>query len=103
MVYGLLQSAITGKVCAFAFSWFWCSRVRSREESVILVFACTLANVTLLPPAGLHRWLQVAAIENAVSETDIFASCTCHYNIITLVYVKMLIVGNTGHLDNEID
>ena len=75
MVYGLLHSAITGKVCAVALSW------------------C----------AGLHRWLQVAAIETAVSETDIFASSTCHYNVIILVYVKMLIVGNTGHLDNEID
>ena len=43
----------------------------------------------------------MAATGTTVLETDIFASSTCHYNIITLVHVKMLIVGNTGHLDNE--
>ena len=28
---------------------------------------------------------------------------TCYHNIITLVHVKVLIVGNTGHFGNEID
>ena len=35
--------------------------------------------------------------------SDIFASLTCHCNIITLVYVKILIVGNTGRCDVELD
>ena len=35
-------------------------------------------------------------------ETDIFASSICHCNIITLVHVKMLLVGNIGHFDVEI-
>ena len=43
-------------------------------------------------------------ISSAAQRGDgIFASSTCHCNIITLVHVKILIVGNTGHLDNEID
>ena len=71
--------------------------------SVILVLVCSLANVTQLRPAGVHGWLQVAAIETAVSETDIFASSTCDFNFITLVHVTMLIERNTGHFDNEID
>ena len=71
--------------------------------SMILVLACSLANVTQLRPAGVHGWLQVAAIETAVSETDIFASSTCNFNIITLVHVTMLIVRNIGLFDNEID
>ena len=40
----------------------------------------------------MHGLLQVAAIETVVSETDIFASPTDNFNIITL-----------DHLDNEID
>ena len=35
-------------------------------------------------------------------ETDIFASSTCHCNIITLVHMKILILGNTGRCDVEI-
>ena len=56
-----------------------------------------------LRPAGVHGWLQVAATGTAVSETDIFASSTCHRNIVTLVHVKILIVRNTGPCDVEID
>ena len=54
------------------------------KTHTFLVLACLLANVTQFRPAGVHGWLQVAAIETAVSETDIFASSTCFYNIITL-------------------
>ena len=71
------------------------------------LLACSLANVTQLRPAGVHGWHQVAAIETAVSETDIIASSTCNFNIITLVHMEMLknnaIVGNIGHFDNEIE
>ena len=45
----------------------------------------------------------MATTGTVVSETDIFASSTCHCNIITLVHVKMLIVENIGHFDVEID
>ena len=38
---------------------------------------CCLASVSQLHPAGVHGWLQVAAIETAVSESDIVASSTC--------------------------
>ena len=55
-----------------------------------------------LRPAGVHGWLQVAATGTAMLETDIFASSICHCNIITLVHVKMLLVGNIGHFDVEI-
>ena len=53
-------------------------------------------------PAGVHGWLQVAPTGTAMLETDIFASAICHCNIITLVHVKMLLVGNIGHFDVEI-
>ena len=60
--------------------------------------------VTQLRRAGVRGWLQVvAATGTAVSETVIFASSICHCNIITLVHVKILIVGNTGCCDVEID
>ena len=55
-----------------------------------------------LRPAGVHGWLQVAATGTAMLETDIFASSLCDCNIITLVHVKMLLVGNIGHFDVEI-
>ena len=45
----------------------------------------------------------MAATGTAVLETDIFASSFCHCNIITLVHVKILIVGNTGRCDVEAD
>ena len=42
-----------------------------------------------------------------VSETDIFASLTCKFHIITFVHMKKLnnsaFVGNTRHFNNEID
>ena len=42
-----------------------------------------------------------------VSETDIFASSTCNFNIVTLDRMKKKkynpIVGNIGHFDDEID
>ena len=69
---------------------------------MILVLACSPANLTQLRPAGVHGWLQVATIE-----TDIFASSTCNFNIITLVHMKKMmnkpIFRNIGHFDNEID
>ena len=37
-----------------------------------------------------------------MSETDIFASSTCNFNITTLLHVKMLTVRNIRHFDNEI-
>ena len=37
-----------------------------------------------------------------MSETDIFASSTCNFNITTLLHVKMLVVRNIRHFDNEI-
>ena len=54
-----------------------------------------------LRPAGVHGWLQVAATGTAMLETDIFASSICHCNIITLVHVNMLLVGNIGHFGVE--
>ena len=48
--------------------------------SVVLALAYS-ANVTQSHPAGVHGWLQVAAIETAVSETVIFASSACDFNI----------------------
>ena len=45
----------------------------------------------------------MAATGTAVLETDIFASSICHCNIITLVHMKILVVGNTGRCDVEID
>ena len=35
-------------------------------------------------PASVHGWLQVAVIETDVSETEIYASSTCNFNIISL-------------------
>ena len=67
------------------------------RSPLFLVLACSPANVTQSPPAGLHRWLQAAVIKTAVLETDNFASSTCYYSIITSVHVKWLVVGNTGH------
>ena len=64
---------------------------------------CSQLNVTQSRPTGVHEWLRVAAIETAVSETDMFASTTDHSNIIDLVHMEMLIVGSTGHFDNEIE
>merc|ERR1711957_1016290 len=50
---------------------------------------------------------QVATMEEAVSEIDIFCSTTGNFNIITLAHMKKMknnaIVGNIGHFDNEID
>ena len=50
---------------------------------------------------------QVAAIETAVSGTDIFAFSTCNFDVCTLDHMKMTknsaLVGNTGHFVNEID
>ena len=70
---------------------------------MILVLVCSLANVTQSRPAGMHEWLQVAAIETAVSETDIFASSTCNLNILNFVHMEMLknnaFVGNTRQFD----
>ena len=52
---------------------------------------------------GRRAWMApVAATGTAMLETDIFASSICHCNIITLVHVKMLLVGNIGHFDVEI-
>ena len=49
-----------------------------------------------LRPAGVHGWLQVAAVETAVSETDIFASSTGNFNIITLDH---LLKNNCSKVD----
>merc|ERR1712190_703407 len=50
---------------------------------------------------------QVATMEEIVGEIDIFTSATGNFNIITLEHMKKMknnaIVGNIGHLDNEID
>ena len=50
---------------------------------------------------------RLAAIETAVSETDIVASSGCNFNITTLVHTEKLknnvIVGNIGRFDSEID
>ena len=67
----------------------------------VLVFSLSI--VTQSRPTGVHEWLRVAAIGTAVSETDVFASTTGHSNIIDLVHMEMLIDGNTGHFDEEID
>ena len=40
--------------------------------------------------ASVYGWLQVAAIETDVSETDIFASSTCNFDIISLDQMKKL-------------
>ena len=47
----------------------------------------------------------MAAIETVVSETDIFASPTDNFNIITLDHLlkNNAFVGNTAYLDNGID
>merc|ERR1719258_528722 len=50
---------------------------------------------------------QVAKMESAVGEIDIFVSATGNHNIITLKHMEKMknnaIVGNIGHFDNEID
>ena len=50
---------------------------------------------------------QVVTIERVVHEVDIFVSATGNFNIITLEHMKGMknnaIVGNIGHLDNEVD
>ncbi|TAM67497.1 MAG: adenosylhomocysteinase [Microbacteriaceae bacterium] len=50
---------------------------------------------------------QVARIESAVSEADIFVSCTGNLNVITVEHILAMkhqaIVANVGHFDNEID
>ena len=43
--------------------------------------------VTQLRWAGVHGWLQVAAIGTAVSETEIFASSIFHCNMVSSVAV----------------
>ena len=74
-----------------------------QRVSLIPVLVFSLSNVTQSRPTGVHEWLRVAAIETAVTETGIFASTTGHSNIIDLVHMEILIVGSTGHFDNEID
>merc|ERR1711912_132629 len=50
---------------------------------------------------------QVVKIESVIDEVDIFTSATGNFNIITLEHMKKMknnaIVGNIGHIDNEID
>ena len=43
----------------------------------------------------------MAATETAVSGTDIFAFSTCIFVIVTFLHVKVLIVSNVRHSDNE--
>ena len=43
------------------------------------MLVCSLEGVTQSRPAGVHRRLQVAAIETAVPQTDIVASSTCYF------------------------
>ena len=73
-------------------SWFL------QRVPLIPVLVCSLSNVIQSRPTGVHEWLRVAAIETAVSETDIFASTTGHSNIMDLVHMEMLLVGSTGNL-----
>ena len=64
---------------------------RSRTSTLwmcLLSCVCSRSNVALLRPAGVHGWLQVAAIETAVCETDIFASSACDFNIITMDHMR---------------
>merc|ERR1711881_253206 len=50
---------------------------------------------------------QVVTLDSVVSEMDIFVTTTGNFNIITLEHMKKMknnaIVGNIGHLDNEIE
>jgi adenosylhomocysteinase len=50
---------------------------------------------------------QVATLDSAVGEMDIFVTTTGNFNIITVEHMKKMknnaIVGNIGHFDNEID
>ena len=65
-------------ILASTTDFIWSLRRRERSHSVVLVIVRSFANATQLPPAGVHECLQVAVIE---TETDIFASSTCYYNI----------------------
>ena len=53
-----------------------------------------LAETKVVLPLGLWASLRTPT-GTTVLETDIFASSTCHCNIITFVHVKILIVGNS--------
>ena len=75
---------------------------------VLPLFFDTVVDVPVVLCNGVLLPLCVPRSPNVVSSAarrgdGLFASSTCHLNIITLVHVKILIVGNTGHLDNEID
>ena len=51
-----------------------------------------------------REWMVPGSIHwNRRVQADISSSPTGHFNIINLVRMEMLIVGNTGHFDNEID
>ena len=60
--------------------------------SVILVLACSLANGTPLRPAGVHGWLQVAAMETAVSETDV-AGLKASHSWVEMLVSKVALLG----------
>ena len=57
------------------------------RSQLVLVLVCSLPKVT--PSAPCTRASKVS-IETVVSETDIFASPTCNFNISTLDHMKKL-------------
>merc|ERR1712070_56425 len=83
-----------GKGCAFALRGSGARVLVTEIDPICALQACM-------------EGFQVVTMEEVVGEIDIFTSATGNFNIITLEHMKKMknnaIVGNIGHLDNEID
>merc|ERR1712070_364917 len=82
-----------GKGCAFAMRGGGARVLITECDPICALQACM-------------EGFQVATLESAVGEIDIFVSTTGNFNIITLEHMEKMknnaIVGNIGHFDNEI-
>merc|ERR1711979_65165 len=83
-----------GKGCAFALRGSGARVLVTECDPICALQACM-------------EGFQVATMDEAVGEIDIFTSATGNFNIITLEHMKKMknnaIVGNIGHFDNEIE
>ena len=64
----------------------------------VLFFSITLANVTLLRPGGLRRYLPTRHVELTGAEKDFFAEIVFLLRTFFFVYVGMSIVLDSGYL-----
>merc|ERR1712117_797142 len=83
-----------GKGCAFALRGAGARVLITEIDPICALQACM-------------EGFQVVTMESVVGEVDIFTSATGNFDIITVEHMKKMknnaIIGNIGHLDNEID